>query len=814
MNENEYYQQEPESTGINLDLKKLFHDVVHYWWIFILLVAIAVAGVRVYHYYLTPIYRSSMSIIVDAQGSASRGSTNASLMEGFSLSQGMRSMENQRATLRSYSVVKQAVDEMNIYIRYFNHGRVRDTELFRPSFQAVMDSTHAQLTGTMITIDVIDSTRFELSVEAEDALLYDYSKDKICGHAKDLKYSKTYRFGEPIITPWCAFSLIGNGLSAGTYMIRFERPDALVADFRSRYAVSFNKESSSSLIYISCSGPVPDINNEFLNTVAKVFIRANLATKNEIAENTISFIDGQLSMLSDTLSDIGSQLSMFRNQHDIPQGVSAKGSALFSEIQGYEAKLQEYDVIKSYYKYLENFFDSDTIFNDVIAPAFFNTESAVITAQLNEIMALNTEKQSYIDIYGSLANSSNREIDIKLQIARNTLLQSIQSHKQLIDESVHEIETKMNRCRTEIMALPEMERIWLRIDRLYSLNSDVFTYLLRKRSEAQIQKASNTPDHKIIDNAVSVGVISPTEESHRAVCVGLALLLPLLFFVIRQILDGKIRCLEDLKKVTNLNVISSILSNTKNSSLVVETYPRSVQAETFRLLRSKVELMSAGVQTPVVCISSSVSGEGKTFCALNIASVFGISGKRTILLGFDLRKPGLSKHIGAEKSTGLSNYIVGNVGLNEAIVNISPNFDVLPGGAIPPNPSELIASQKVKDLFEYLKTAYDVIIVDTPPMGVVSDGFQILRFCNALVFVVRQDYTEKDALKFTLDTLAEENFRNAAIILNDVNSTKSRYNSSGYGYGYGYRYGYGRRYGYGAKYTKSYYGGYYNTEEN
>ncbi len=818
----ENYQEEVEGISFAIDFRKLLADIIHYWWIFVALIVIAIAVVRIYHYYETPIFLSSMSLIVDAQGEGASRSSQSGLLEGFSLSAGARSMENQVAILNSRSLIEEVVDELGIYIRYINHGRVRDVEMYPfNGFQAVMDSSHTQLVGVPIYVEGIDDDTYLLKVDVEEASLFNYDEREYCGKVEDLKFKKKLHYGEPLITDWCAFAINGN-IGSGEYIIQFETPATLTGRFRGSYSVLYNRESSSSIITLSCTGPVSSLNSDFLDHIAHKFIERNLSEKNEIAENTIAFIDTQLNILSDTLSDIGSQLSKFRLANDIQQDVKTKGSNLFSEMQNYERELEGYDVVKQYYSYLENYFQSDSIFTGVIAPAVLDARSPLITQQLNELISTGINRQTNEDMYGTLA--PNRDVDIRLNIARNTLMQSIENNREIIDNWIAEAEEKLEIRKEDMMGIPELERVFLGIDRRYTLNSDVFTFLLRKRSEAQIQKASNTPDHKIIDNAINRGSISPTESRHRSIGVVLAIVLPLAFFVIRQLADGKIRSAEDLRKISNLTILSSILANNKDSSLVVEHYPKSIQAETFRLLRTKIEFMTSQKKSPIVMVTSSVSGEGKTFCALNIASVFGISGKKTILLGFDLRKLGLSKHIGAEKNVGLSNYIVGKSSLDDVIMHIASNFDVITGGAIPPNPSELIASDKVRELFEILRQNYDMIIVDTPPMGVVSDAMQMLQYVDALVFVVRQDYTEKDTLRFTLDTLREDGFKNVALILNDVNNINSRYISSGYGYGYGYRYGYGKkRYGYGygyggygyGKYGKkygSYYGGYYSED--
>lgn len=822
VNEN-LYPEANEQSGLNIDFRKLLADVLHYWWAFVLAALLAVVAVKVYHRYRLPLYVSQLSLIIDDSDKAPSTTTvsEQSMMSGFMLSSGMRNLNNQVAILSSYTLVSSAVDKLGGCVSYYREGRIRDAELYDPAeFRVVMDSTHQQLVGVDMHIDSVGPTSYRLRVKAECGYTYNYKKRTMSEEAlRDLDFEGIYEYGEPVITDWCAFAVQRNGDMPKATYVRFNTMESLVNFYRAGYSVEYDDKSSSSVVTLSFVGTHQQRNNDFLNTIAKTFISSNLNQKNQMAENTIAFIGEQLSYLSDTLLNIGTQLSSFRAANDLQQPVSSKGTQLFGELQEYDRDREEEQMKKSYYVYLEKYFTSDSLFTGVIAPAVFDTKSASITKQLQDIMQLNTQRQSYQDIYGTSNNPSVREMMSKLQIARSTLLHSIVSHKALCDANIKDIEAKMDECRAKLNLLPETERKLLGIDRKFNLNNDVFTFLLRKRSEAEIQKASNMSDHKIIDYAMSNGSISTSEAKHRtlAVCGVVGLLVGLL--VVRQLLDNKMRTLDDLKKLTDKPVIGSLLSNNKDHQQVVLSYPKSVQAEAFRMLRTKIDFLTPNIASPVIAISSSISGEGKTFCAFNIASVFSISGRRTMLLGFDLRKPSLANMVGKDNEMGLSDYIVGHASLDDVVMHVGDNLDVIFGGTIPPNPSELIDSDRTRDLMTKLRAEYDIIFIDTPPMGIVTDAYQLLAYSDALIFVVRQDYTERDVLQTTLEGLEEHGFKNVAIVLNDVNSKKARYISNGYKYGYGYGYGHhyglrrGSKKGYG-KYYSDYYGseGYYSED--
>ena len=276
----------------------------------------------------------------------------------------------------------------------------------------------------------------------------------------------------------------------------------------------------------------------------------------------------------------------------------------------------------------------------------------------------------------------------------------------------------------------------------------------------------------------------------RAVLAGLVL--PLLFLLIKQVVNNKISGSDDIERITKLPIIGHIIHNNKEGSNVVELHPRSVITEAFRRIRTRLEYMNGDKESPVIAISSSMPGEGKTFCALNLASVFAISGKKTLLVGFDMRKPGLNKVLNMDSQLGLSNYLIGKTELKDIIMpNGVENLFVLPSGAIPPNPSELIGSTRAEKLFEELRSNFDIILLDTPPMGVVADGYLLARYADSVIFLTRQDFTIRNVFAHTIKQMQDEGITNVGILINDVQIKKGllSYNYN-YGYGYGYHYGY------------------------
>ena len=787
------YLKHESASPIMLDYKKLLFDALKFWWLFAITIPLALLVVIMYHRYTQPIYRASMTLLMEE-----RGSENAqnSMMEGFGLSSGMRSLDNQIAILRSWEIIRQTIRELDFHVSYYKTGRMKSTELYGSTpFKIHFDSIHPQLINTPIYITQIDDETFRLNAYNESGTSFIYANGSSGPGFGKIQLQETYHFGEWIKTSWMKIKIENRGLIGSEekgHYFEFNNPEVLTSQFQSAFFAGKTGENTS-IVNLSVTGNNHQKNSVFLNTLAKVFMSTNLEKKSQIATNTISFIEEQLLIISDSLVNKGAELSHFRTSYQI-QDVSTQASLLFARIEEFTNQISDLRLSRNYYVYLREYFSSDSLFKSSIAPAAFPITNPIVSEQIMVIINLNNERQM-------LAQNRNPyfiELDSKMEVAQQTLINGIKNQIQIIDAEINRLKGLHAETASQLYQLPETERKLLGIERQFDLSNEVYTFLLRKRSEAQIQKASNTSDHSVLEAARFAGQVYPTTQSDRKKAILIGLLIPLAFIIIRQLLDNKINGSDDVERITRLPLIGHILHNTKDGNNVVTLYPKSIIAETFRRVRTRLEYMNGDIDTPIIAISSSMGGEGKTFCALNMASVFAISGKRTVLVGFDMRKPGLNKVFDLNNHKGLSQYLIGKATLEE-IIQPGPqdNFFVIASGSIPPNPSELIGSHKTNTLFEELKKSFDIILLDTPPMGIVTDGFILARHANSLVFLTRQGYTVKEIFIQTVRQMNDEGIKNIGILVNDINVKKGilgyRYNY-GYGYGYGYGNGYGQGY--------------------
>jgi capsular exopolysaccharide synthesis family protein len=340
-----------------------------------------------------------------------------------------------------------------------------------------------------------------------------------------------------------------------------------------------------------------------------------------------------------------------------------------------------------------------------------------------------------------------------------------------------------------VRKLPVTERNYVNIERKYNLDSETYTFLLEKITEAEIAKASNVSDSQIIEEAHYHAQIAPKSSTVYAMYLSLGIIIPLLFIFLLDFFRTRVNSQEDVENLTNLPVLGHIFVNQtgKDRDTTVLDNPSGKDSEPFRGLRNKLNLMTRGKEKPVIAITSTAPKEGKSYTAINLAASFALLNKKALLLDLDLRNSAISSVFGIDPNMGVVNYIIGEANASEITFNIKhPDFHVIPAGPIPPNPGEMLMDKKLLQLLNNLKMEYDVIVVDAAPVGFVSDLFQITEMLDATLFVVRDRVTKRSWLKNAIQELQDHNLKSVGIVINGLKRKKNKYKSYGYGYGYGY----------------------------
>lgn len=774
----------------NFDFKGFLIKIAGYWkwFLFSLIIAFTIAyqvNVRKEKIYAmqtlisikeeqNPFFTSNTSLIFNWGGSSDQ-------------------VNNISTIIQSRSHNELVVDKLQFYIDYFVQGKYNLIDSYgEVPFYIAIDKTKGQLANTLIGVKFLSPTEYEIRIPFENnsVSLITYSNNKYSNTAvKPAELVKRYKVGEQVSLPFLNWKLQINdnpGFYTGIeYFVRFNDFDGTVARYRGVSVSSDDK--SGSILTLGLQGTNKARMVEYLNSTVKMLIKIQLDGKNQFATNTIRFIDSTLVAMESQLKQTGNELKTFRKDKNIYQ--IEGGGAKFSD------KIMDFDVEKdqvtrkiAYYNSLKSYLNNSVDYSRLPAPSVAGIEDPNVVVNVSKLIALSTQRSEMA--YAVKSDKIFKDFDNQMRAVKNVLLENIASAKESLVTDLAMVNAKIGQAESTVKRLPEEQQELLKIQRKYDLSDNIYTEFLQKRNEAEIVKASNLSDVHFIDSAKDIGggLVGPKTSVNYILALFMGILVPLLFVFGIFFVNNSIQNADDVSKLTQIPLIGVVGVNKDSVNLAVFDKPKSALSEAFRAIRSSLQFLYKKQQvsgSKTLMITSSISGEGKTFCSINIATVFALSEKKTVIVGLDLRKPRLSEEFDIKNQTGVVNYLIKQNSLDQ-ITNSTQiaNLDVILSGPIPPNPSELILSDAMRELILELKQKYDYIILDTPPVGLVSDALELSQFADVTLYIVRQNYTKKDMITLLNTRVKRGELNNASIILNGYEN-KAKYGSA-YGYGYGY----------------------------
>ena len=775
-----------------IDFRSFFFKLIQNWYFIALSVAVALFIAHYYIQYKQPIYKVAATMLIkDEKGM---------LFMEQGLYRPQLNLNNEIGILSSRKLAERTIRGLDFQVSYYRQGRFRLTELYKNiPFSVHWDTAHAQLANIPFHVDFLTNDRLVVSVNGDDDMfLYDYSTDQdyAVPNPKAFQFSKEVRLGEPVVHDYFSFTITRNpdllemDLRNLNYQFRFNAISSLINEYNTVSISPIDNESS--IIKIALTSPVFHKAISYVNELCEVYLQNDLEYINRKSLSTIEFIDLQLSELQDSIGFIQRELQSIRTNNMVDIDAELKSS--YTRMDEIRREKATEEVKVRYYNFLLDYLDRDLTDQDIVAPSSMGINDAVLNRLVMELNQLIVERQSMLQ---TLPAENPRVINhkAKVDMTRQTLRHTINNMLQLSDIQISTLDSRITETRREINRLPAAEGLLHNVQRDYQVNDQIFTYLKEKRAEAAISLASNTSNHQVIDQAMFIEKVSPKEGFIRMVASVAGLMFPILLILMGDIFNNKITSRADIEEYTQVPILGFIIHNDDpDDSTVVVNKPNSTVAESLRSIRTNLKYFKTPYDSTVISITSSVSGEGKTFCSVNLASIFAISGKRTVLVSCDLRKPKVLTEFNiANTERGLTAFLIGRNTLDEVVVESGHNnLTLIPSGPVPPNPAELLESQSMADLISELRSRYDYIVVDTSPVGLVSDALQIMKLADISLFVVRQNYSVKSSIMLVNDIVDMTGAKNMGIIVNDVNINKKGYGhyfKGKYGYGYGYGYG-------------------------
>lgn len=795
MTTNKHTDQPQEET---IDLKATLLKYAHYWYYFIISVLFFLFIAFLYNRYSKPIYSVSSTLLIRDDRNSQLGAEN--LLEGLEMFSGKTNLKNEIALLNSYSITKQVVEDLNFGISYFKHGKIITSVLYENlPFIVVVDSLHPQVTGSDFYITILNDSEYNLNVSVDDSYAYNIITEKFDKSIPvNVKIDETYKFGQAVESQGFSFVINKNNehfrsvdlLNEYSYSFTIHNINSLVDKYVRLTTINpINKDAS--VLKINIKGNSPRKNIDYLNKLTEVYIDNGLNEKNKMATNTVEFIESQIVNVSDSLHLIESSLEKFKSENP-NLAVTYKEFGAFYQIQKLYNELSVLETHHKYYESLLAYVKENENNEKIVAPSSIGINDPLLNnliVKLSELYA----QQEEIRLTSQEKNPKLISIDSQITNLKKNLIENIKSIIASNLISRNELKTRVKSFETEIESLPKSERDFVYLQRKFALSENIYKYLLEKKEEAKIAKAGNVADHKVIDFARldSKEPISPNKKLAYFIALIFGLGIPISIISIRDFFNNTIRSKTDLTDSTDIPILGVIGHSDKPTNLVVLNNPKSAMSESFRSIRTNIQYLAADKEKKVIAISSSIGGEGKTFCSINLASVFALAGHKTILLGADLRKPKIHEDFDVNEQIGLSSFLINKCSVDEAIQKSDiENMDLITSGPTPPNPAELLENPKMDELIKELQKTYTYVVIDTPPIGLVTDGVSLMKYADVNLYIVRHMYSKKKMLSIANTLFENQRVNNLNVIINDF-----QHSQNAYGYGYGYGYG-GEGYGY------------------
>lgn len=767
------FENNDQSIPSIINFRRIWYRCLRYWYLILLSLFIALTIAFLINRYSTRVYTLRASIIIKENQEAGQ---TAELLYNNPLVNSYRNFLNEPYIIRSYPLLQQVIDSLGYAVIFKKQGNIKTTEIDNLPFLVSGNKTGNNYLVAKYILKLTSSEKFSL---------VDISQD---GEDENLKVVNG-EFNIPIKLKGynITFKAIDstNDIIGEEYFLDFKDGLDVAKSYSSKLSVEWAEEGAS-VVNLKLNGELPNKEIAFLKKLIELYTLRDLNQKREAASNSKQFIDQQLAYISDSLKKIETQLQLFKDENTVVD-IDVEAQRILSKITILEKSKSEYIVRKNYFNYLEDYLEKPDQKQQVILPSSIGVSDPVLVSLVSKLVDLQFKINSYEGSLNTNENPVAVNFSKEISNVKGSILESVSNLKSLDKIALNQLNEELREQEKQLSSLPSIERKYVTIKRNYNLGENLFVFLTQKRTEAAISEAATTSDIVTINApGRSGGAIVPKVKLNYSVAILLGIVIPIMLFIILEISNNKIQSKEDIEMASKLPVIGVVGHSLDSQSMVVSNKPRSGIAEAFRSMRSNLNYFVKKDKFSLM-VTSSISGEGKTFTVLNLSNVIAISGKKTIVVGADMRRPRISRELGLDNSFGLSNLLSDSNDLERAIQQTYiDNLYLLSSGPIPPNPGELLLRDNFFEILSLLKEKFDIVIIDTPPIGIVADALEVAPFIDHTLFITRQNYTPKEALTSLQDQVDQGKFKNVSIVFNDIYKI-------GAGYGYGYSYGYGLR---------------------
>ncbi len=762
------------APAVQLDFEALINRMLRNWYWFVLAIAACLVLAWLHLRYTTPVYLAQTSMLIEEQSGNGGLSKEVIAQElGF---ENTYKIDNEIYMLRSNYLMQRVVNLLGLDISYFHQGAVRNVEIYNSEHFGILplDSLHSD--GMIAPNKPVEYGSVMVRFDNQTS----FSLIRYEGDTTSVRYDTPFEIGNRqfIMAVSEDAPVLGDN---AIYQVNVRNPAIVAKSYNN--SLSVRQVESSGVLNLSITDPVPEKAKDILNALVAVYEQQIIEDQSQTGGQTLSFIEERLDYVTDELYEVESNVASFKQNANISVDLATQGSNYLTQMNQADAQLAELQVKRDLVEDVKRILTEDDNYDPL--PLASEVISGVLSEMIVKYNQLIYERDQRLE-FVTESHPTVATFSEQLNNLKESLLRSVNSILRETNERVSKIEERIVPLQAQMNRMPANEQRLLQIMRQQEIKQNLFIFLMEKREEAAITIAAQTPNTRIIDRAASSPFpVSPNQTMIYLFALGVGLIIPGSTIFLRELLGTKLNTEKEVMKMLPYPVVGRIIKSKDHGSIVVTKSNRNGVAEAFRLLRTNLGFMLPADQPSVIMVTSSVSGEGKSFIATNLSAALALSKKRVVVIGMDMRKPKLASMVTNESDTknkaGLSNYLIGQSSVEDIIEPTAhEGLFLISSGPLPPNPTELLMDARMANLIHRLRQEFDVIVLDAPPVGVVTDGLLMKDYVNVTLFMARLNVTPKKSIGYINEMIEAGKLPRVNLVINGINPKAS------YGYGYGY----------------------------
>ncbi|MEL6254501.1 MAG: polysaccharide biosynthesis tyrosine autokinase [Bacteroidota bacterium] len=772
-----------------IDVKGILRRFTSRWYYFVIGVILFGALGYLFLQFSPNIYRVQSKVILDNQNAKDLASEQ--FMKELGMLYDKSTVEDKAQVLSSFNLIRSTIEQLPLEVFYYSKDGLKVRQAYKDApFYVQLDTTHSQLVDLEIYIEKLSDSEYGIKAEGTKVKVYNRRGNEIVRELDEFNIDEKMAIGTGYESSLLKFDVFFREdyetYTKDAYFFKVNTLDGLAESFQG--GLEIGASGTSNILDITSEGPVVEIEKSFINKLLETYKRKELREMRTLGYTTVNYLDSMLADVTSRMVERNRLQSSRINAKTLDP--SLKATTVDRELGELERERLRVNNTVEYYKGAASNLNNTPpdVRLELPAPAALGIQDQVLTNAITKLSELydEREKMAYTVLEGAPDMEVNR---LAIENSRRDIIMNINGSLKAAETELRGIEKRLSTLNKDAQNLPRASARIEKNANALELIQEEYTKLTQKHTEAMIAVTSvNSVDIEVIESArlEENKPISPKKPLIMLVALFLGMALPVGLILVQDFFQDKIVGRADIESSTNIPVLGFVARHDRNSNYIVPKDSRTALAESFRSIRIKMQYLNDNVHQQVVGLTSSSSGEGKTFCSTNLAAIMAQAGKRTLLIDVDLRRPRVTRYFENGDGSGLSSYLAGDIDDYRYIVHQThiENLDVIHSGPVCTNPLDLISTDKMTALMETFRQEYDHIVLDTPPVGLVSDYLVIMKLTDFNIYVVRDSTTSIDSLKWINELYDNDKIKNIAMVINDVKSVAAYgYINNHYGYG-------------------------------